>query len=123
MHLKLNIGQSGQPGINQLGGQLCIALAICGYFSVTAAHHLSGIGMYAFGTESYPTVLCLFYHQHHHQLNLVGKGIGLVHHQWHLMLHHPNFMHPNLMLDHHHPNFMHPNLMLDHHHPNFMHVV
>ena len=32
-----SFGQSGQPGINQLGGQLCIALAICGYFSVTAA--------------------------------------------------------------------------------------
>ena len=45
------------------GGQLSVILAICGYTSVTAAHHLSGIRMYAFGAIFYPTVLCLFYHQ------------------------------------------------------------
>jgi photosystem I P700 chlorophyll a apoprotein A1 len=44
------------------GGQLSIALAICGSASVIAAHHLSAIPVYAFVAISYPTVLCLFCH-------------------------------------------------------------
>jgi photosystem I P700 chlorophyll a apoprotein A1 len=62
MRTNMQSGDPGQPDTNQLGGQLSIALAICGSSSVIAAYHLSGIAVYAFIAGSYPTVLCLFCH-------------------------------------------------------------
>jgi photosystem I P700 chlorophyll a apoprotein A1 len=47
----------------QWHAQLSISLAIYGCVSITFAHHISVIPMYAFGAIFYPTVLCLFNHQ------------------------------------------------------------
>ena len=51
-----------QHFLTQWHGQLSVILAIHGHTSTILAHHLSAIQMYAFGANSYPTVLCLFYH-------------------------------------------------------------